>query len=76
MQIRLSVTSAHDAAGGRQSVDATVTASAGTAFSAAAGALRALAGVPEGRFYVGTAPVREEMTLGLRTCPGCTPSCW
>jgi hypothetical protein len=77
MQIRLSVTSARDAvrgdtgrlnqhaADGRDGVDATVTAAAGTAFGAAAGALRALAGVPDGRFYVGTVPVREEMALGL-----------
>jgi len=77
MQIRLSVTSARDAvrgdtgrlnqhaAGGPDGVDATVTAAAGTAFGAAAGALRALAGVPDGRFYVGTVPVREEMALGL-----------
>lgn len=77
MQIRLSVTSARDAvrddtgrlnqhaAGGQDGVDATVTAAAGTAFSAAAAALRALAGVPDGRFYVGTVPVREEMALGL-----------
>jgi hypothetical protein len=65
MQIRLSVTSAHDAAGGRQSVDATVTAAAGTPFGAAAGALRALAGVPDGRFHAGSTPVREEMPLGL-----------
>jgi S-DNA-T family DNA segregation ATPase FtsK/SpoIIIE len=77
MQIRLSVTSARDAvrddtgrlnqhaADGRDDVDATVTAAAGTAFGAAAGALRALAGAADGRFYVGTVPVREEMALGL-----------
>lgn len=68
MQIRLSVTSARDAARdetGADHVDAAVTAAAGTPFSAAAGALRALAGVPDGRFHVGTEPVPEEAALGL-----------
>jgi hypothetical protein len=69
MQIRLSVTSARDAgrdgAGGPDGVDAAVTAAAGTPFGAAAGALRALAGVPDGLFFAGPVPVREEMPLGL-----------
>src|SRR5437588_532361 len=42
-----------------------VTAAAGTPFSAAAGALRGLAGLSEGRFYAGGALVPEEATLGL-----------
>ncbi len=68
MQIRLSVTSTRDVArgeAGRDCVDAVVTAAAGTPFSAAAGALRALAGAPDGRFYAGAAPVPEEAPLGL-----------
>jgi S-DNA-T family DNA segregation ATPase FtsK/SpoIIIE len=68
MQIRLSVSSAHDAERGQAEqdcVDAAVTAAAGTPFSAAAGALRALAGIPDGRFYAGTVLVSEEATLGL-----------
>lgn len=68
MQIRLSVTSVHEAAreeAGPDCVDVAVTAAAGTQFSAAAGALRALAGASEGRFYVGTEPVREDAVLGL-----------
>ncbi|HEV2342758.1 MAG TPA: FHA domain-containing protein [Actinocrinis sp.] len=75
MQIRLSVTSARDAdaavgvrtaagADAAVNVDAAVTAAAGTAFSAAAGALRTLAGVPDGRFYAGSTLVRDEMPLG------------
>lgn len=76
MQIRLSVTSARDAdaAVGMRStadvdaavdIDTAVTAAAGTPFSAAAGALRTFAGVPDGRFYAGTTVVRDEMPLGV-----------
>src|SRR5206468_439202 len=77
MQIRLSVTSSRDAADAATDgdtamradalveVDAVVTAAAGTAFSAAAGGLRTLAGSPDGRFFAGTTPVRDEMPLGL-----------
>lgn len=66
MQIRLSVTSALDAdAGAGLDVDAVVRAAAGTAFNAAAGALRGLAGVSDGRFYAGTELVRDEMPLGV-----------
>ncbi|HEU5428218.1 MAG TPA: FtsK/SpoIIIE domain-containing protein [Actinocrinis sp.] len=68
MQIRLSVSSVRDAArdqAEQDCVDVAVTAAAGTSFSAAAGALRALAGAPEGRFYVGGAPLAEEAALGL-----------
>jgi pSer/pThr/pTyr-binding forkhead associated (FHA) protein len=98
MQIRLSVTSARDAADAAMGVDASpglepasnlnaassnamvsngaasndvvdvdavVTAAAGTAFSAAAGGLRTLAGVPDGRFFAGSTPVLDEMPLGL-----------
>lgn len=46
-------------------VDAVVTAAAGTAFSAAASGLRTLAGAPDGRFFAGSTPVRDEMPLGL-----------
>ena len=68
MQIRLSVTSVRDTArdqAEQDCVDVAVTAAAGTPFSAAAGALRTLAGVPEGRFYAGGALVAEEAALGL-----------
>src|SRR6185437_10505228 len=68
MQIRLSVSSVRDAArdqAEQDCVDVAVTAAAGTSFSAAAGALRALAGAPEGRFYVGGALLAEEAALGL-----------
>lgn len=68
MQIRLSVSSVRDAArdqAEQDCVDMAVTAAAGTSFSAAAGALRTLAGSPEGRFYVGGALLAEEAALGL-----------
>ena len=83
MQIRLSVTSARDAADAAMDadtvlalstatssdavvdVDTVVTAAAGTAFSAAAGGLRTLAGVPDGRFFAGSTPVHDDMPLGL-----------
>ena len=68
MQIRLSVTSVRDAArdqAEQDCVDVAVTAAAGAPFSAAAGALRTLAGVSEGRFYAGGTLVGEESALGL-----------
>lgn len=46
-------------------VDVTITAAAGTAFSAAAGALRTLAGIPGGLFHCGSAPVPDDAPLGL-----------
>jgi FHA domain/FtsK/SpoIIIE family len=61
MQIRLSVASS----GREPCVDATVTAVAGTPFSAAASALRALVGPGEGRFHAGTAPIPDDAVLGL-----------
>ncbi|MGH6656386.1 MAG: FHA domain-containing protein, partial [Actinocrinis sp.] len=73
MQIRLSVTSAREAwradegraRSGPETVDAAVTAAAGTPFGAAAGALRALAGVADGPVYAGTTPLRDDAPLGL-----------
>ena len=41
-------------------VDVTITAAAGTAFSAAAGALRTLAGIPGGLVHCGSAPVPDD----------------
>jgi hypothetical protein len=61
MQIRLSVTST----GQEPCVDATVTAVAGTPFSAAAAALRALVSPAEGRFHAGPAPIPDDAVLGL-----------
>lgn len=78
MQIRLSVTSprgadvaADQASAGpgapeaSGSVDVTVGAAAGTAFGAAAGSLRALAGQPDARFHCGRVAVADDMVLGL-----------
>jgi S-DNA-T family DNA segregation ATPase FtsK/SpoIIIE len=67
MHIRLSVTSVRDEArdeAGQDCADAAVVAAAGTPFSAAAGALRALAGVTEGRFFAGAVPVPDDAPLG------------
>ncbi len=73
MQIRLSVTSARAerradegrARSGPETADAAVTAAAGTPFGAAAGTLRALAGVADGPFYAGATLVRDDAPLGL-----------
>jgi len=47
------------------SLDVTVGATAGTAFGAAAGALRALIGQPDARFHCGRVAVADDMVLGL-----------